>query len=425
MEIVMIFLLILLNGFFSMSEIALVSARKSRLEKSAKKGNKNAKAALDLINNPNKLLSSIQIGITLIGVLTGIYSGENIVEDVVPQIMKIEVLAPFAHGIAITAVLVVVTFFSLVFGELVPKRIGLTNPEAIAKFTAIPVKIVSLVAAPFVWLLMKTTEGILKLLSIKPSLDSKVTEEEIKAIVQEGAEVGEVDPIEQDIVTRVFGLGDRKVSSLMTYRKDIVFLNADDNATTISNLVNKELHARYPVYKNDKDKVVGVVLLKDLFAHINKPHFNLKDYIHPPQFINEHVTAYDALELFKKTKQQYCVVADEYGITQGIITMNDILEALVGNVSEMYADEYKIITREDGSWLVDGHYPFYDFLVYFDLADIVTEYNFNTVAGLVLHELGHMPETGNTLLWLNYQIEVIDMDGVRIDKVLLKKTGSD
>ncbi|UPT65237.1 MAG: hemolysin family protein [Sphingobacteriales bacterium JAD_PAG50586_3] len=302
MEIVFIFVLMLVNGFFSMAEIALVSARKSRLETSAKKGSSSAKAALDLINKPNKLLSTVQIGITLIGLLTGIYSGENIVEDLTPFIERIESLQPFAHGIAVVVILVIVTFFSLVLGELVPKRIGLANPEAIAKISATPIKIMSIITAPFVWLLTGTTELLLKIFSIKPSMDSKVTEEEIKAIVQEGAETGEVEQIEQDIVTRVFSLGDRKVEALMTYRKNVVFLSLDDDVETINNIVNNELHSVYPVYKTDKDNIEGVVLLKDLYAHIHKPGFNLASYMHTPQFINEHRTAYDALELLKRPK---------------------------------------------------------------------------------------------------------------------------
>lgn len=404
-----------------MSEIALVSARKSRLETAAKKGSQSAKAALKLINNPNKLLSTVQIGITIIGLLTGIYSGDNIVEDVKPTIEQFELLKPYAHGIAVTTILIIVTFFSLVLGELVPKRMGLANPEIIARITATPIRITAIIAAPFVWLLTKTTDVLLIIFRIKPSLESKVTEEEIKAIVQEGTESGEVEPIEHEIVTRVFGLGDRKVSSLMTYRKDVVFLDITNNVSDINTIVNNELHSIYPVHDGNKDNVIGVVLLKDLYAHINKQGFELKNYIHPPQYISENLTAYDALERFKNTKIRYAVVTDEFGLTQGIITMNDILEALVADVSELYADEYKIHQREDGSWLVDGHYPLYDFLAYFDLTDVATGYNFNTVAGLVLHELGHIPEAGAKVKWLNYEIEVIDMDGVRIDMILIKK----
>lgn len=404
-----------------MAEIALVSARKTRLETAAKKGSQTAKVALKLISQPNKLLSTVQIGITLIGLLTGIYSGENITNDVEAMVNNIEVLKPYADTIAVVIVLVIVTFFSLVLGELVPKRIGLANPEAISKLAANPMRITAIIAAPFVWLLTATSDLLLKILNIKPSLDSKVTEEEIKAIVQEGAEGGEVEQIEQDIVTRVFGLGDRKVSSLMTYRKDVVFLHVNDSVETIRNNVIAELHSVYPVFEADKDEVMGVVLLKDLFAHINKPGFALSSYVHTPQYIIEHSTVYNALELFKRTKTHYGIVTDEFGITQGIITMNDILEALVGNADDFSTEEYRIDTRADGSLLVDGAYPFYDFLTYLDLSALANDYTFNTVAGLFLHEHRHIPQPGDKIQWLNYDIEVVDMDGARIDKVIVKK----
>lgn len=423
MEILIILLLILINGFFSMAEIALVSARKTRLETAAKKGSQTAKVALKLISQPNKLLSTVQIGITLIGLLTGIYSGENITNDVEAMVSNIQALQPYADSIAVVIVLVIVTFFSLVLGELVPKRIGLANPEAISKLAANPMRITAIISAPFVWLLTATSDLLLKILNIKPSLDSKVTEEEIKAIVQEGAEGGEVEQIEQDIVTRVFGLGDRKVSSLMTYRKDVVFLHINDNAETVRNNVIAELHSVYPVFEADKDEVMGVVLLKDLFAHINKPDFALSNYVHTPQYIIEHSTVYNALELFKRTKTHYGIVTDEFGITQGIITMNDILEALVGNADDFSTEEYRIDTRTDGSLLVDGAYPFYDFLTYLDLSALANDYTFNTVAGLFLHEHKQIPQPGDKIQWLNYNIEVVDMDGARIDKVIVKRNG--
>ncbi len=406
-----------------MAEIALVSARKTRLETAAKKGSQTAKVALKLISQPNKLLSTVQIGITLIGLLTGIYSGENITNDVEAMVSNIQALQPYADSIAVVIVLVIVTFFSLVLGELVPKRIGLANPEAISKLAANPMRITAIISAPFVWLLTATSDLLLKILNIKPSLDSKVTEEEIKAIVQEGAEGGEVEQIEQDIVTRVFGLGDRKVSSLMTYRKDVVFLHINDNAETVRNNVIAELHSVYPVFEADKDEVMGVVLLKDLFAHINKPDFALSNYVHTPQYIIEHSTVYNALELFKRTKTHYGIVTDEFGITQGIITMNDILEALVGNADDFSTEEYRIDTRTDGSLLVDGAYPFYDFLTYLDLSALANDYTFNTVAGLFLHEHKQIPQPGDKIQWLNYNIEVVDMDGARIDKVIVKKNG--
>ena len=261
-----------------MSEIALISARKNRLETAAKKGNKSAKTALDLANSPNKFLSTVQIGITLIGILTGIYSGDKITKDVELFIQSYEVFQPYAHSIAVGIVVVVLTFFSLVLGELLPKRIGLNHPESIAKTVAMPMKFISIITAPFIWLLTSSTDAILDLLQIKPTADGKVTEEEIKAIIKEGTEGGEVQEIEQDIVERVFHIGDRKVNSLMTHRKSVVFLPFNANKEQVRQLMLKELHSIYPVYGENFDDIVGVVNLKNIFSNFEN---NSLSYIHP------------------------------------------------------------------------------------------------------------------------------------------------
>lgn len=420
MEILIILFLIILNGLFSMSEIALISARKNRLETAAKKGNKNAKTALDLANSPNEFLSTVQIGITLIGILTGIYSGDKITQDVQNFIAGFPVLKPYSESIGIGVVVVVLTFFSLVLGELLPKRIGLNYPEAIAKAVAVPMKVVSKITMPFIWLLTKSTDFILDVFKIKPTADGKVTEEEIKAIIKEGTEGGEVQEIEQDIVERVFHIGDRKVNSLMTHRKSVVFLSLDDTLEEIKEKVLHELHSVYPVCKENLDEMVGIVLLKDLFVGFDKGNFNLNDIIKEPVYFIEHTTAYKALENFKKSKIHYALVTDEYGIFQGIITLNDILEALVGDASEFYEDDFKLIAREDGTWLVDGHYSLHDFLTYFDLDELTTDYDVTTVSGLIMTELGNIPKTGEKLVWNKLEFEVIDMDGVKIDKLLVK-----
>jgi putative hemolysin len=420
MEILIIFFLIILNGLFSMSEIALISARKNRLETAAKKGNKNAKTALDLANSPNEFLSTVQIGITLIGILTGIYSGDKITQDVQNFIASFPVLKPYSESIGIGVVVVVLTFFSLVLGELLPKRIGLNYPEAIAKAVAVPMKVVSKITMPFIWLLTKSTDFILDVFKIKPTADGKVTEEEIKAIIKEGTEGGEVQEIEQDIVERVFHIGDRKVNSLMTHRKSVVFLSLDDTLEEIKEKVLHELHSVYPVCKENLDEMQGIVLLKDLFVGFDKGNFNLNEIIKEPVYFIEHTTAYKALENFKKSKIHYALVTDEYGIFQGIITLNDILEALVGDASEFYEDDFKLIAREDGTWLVDGHYSLHDFLTYFDLDELTTDYDVTTVSGLIMTELGNIPKTGEKLIWNKLEFEVIDMDGVKIDKLLVK-----
>lgn len=419
MEILIILFLIILNGVFSMSEIALISARKNRLETAAKKGNANAKAALDLANSPNEFLSTVQIGITLIGILTGIYSGDKITTDVQNFVASFEALKPYANSIAVGIVVVTLTFFSLVLGELLPKRIGLNYPESIAKAVAVPMKIVSKVTMPFIWLLTTSTEFLLKVLQIKPTADGKVTEEEIKAIIKEGTEGGEIQEIEHDIVERVFHIGDRKVNSLMTHRNSIVYLSHEDSIQEIKDKVLNELHSVYPVCEDNLDDVNGIVLLKDLFSSFEKGEFDLKKITKEPVYFIEHTSAYKALENFKLSKVHYALVTDEHGVFQGIITLNDILEALVGDAADFYEDEFKIVTREDGSWLVDGHYSLHDFLTYFDMDDLIGDYDVTTVSGLIVTELGIIPKQGQKLIWNKLEFEVMDMDGVKIDKVLV------
>ncbi|MDI9861348.1 hemolysin family protein [Flectobacillus roseus] len=420
MELLIIFVLILINGIFSMSEIALVSARKARLESAAKKGDSNAKIALSIANEPNRFLSTVQIGITLIGILTGIFSGEKMTTDIKEFYGQFELIAPYQHTLAVTTVVLLITYLSLVFGELVPKRIGLTNPEFIAKTVARPMNMLSTLTAPFVWLLTFSSDLLIKILNIKPSTDSKVTEEEIKAIVQEGTESGEVHEIEQDIVGRVFSLGDRNVSSLMTHRNDVVFLKASYSSDRIREVIHEELHSLYPVYEKDKDHIIGVVRLKDLFLPLSQTDFDLSLYLSPPQFILENASAYQALQRFKDSKIHYGIVIDEYGQTQGIVTLNDLLEALVGNVSDFDHDGYRLDKREDDSWLIDGQYPLVDFLQFFDLPNHFQEYSFNTVAGLILNELTDLPQQGDTIIWQNMSFEIIDMDGAKVDKLLIK-----
>ena len=403
-----------------MSEIALISARKNRLESAAKKGNKGSKTALELVNAPNKLLSTVQIGITLISILTGIYSGDKITENMQLFVEGFTTLKPYAHSIAVGIVVLILTFFSLVLGELLPKRIGLNYPETIAKAVAVPMKMVSIVTAPFIWLLTISTEGILKILKIRPTADGKVTEEEIKAIIKEGTEGGEVQEIEQDIVERVFHIGDRKINSLMTHRQSIVYLSLEDTVEEAKAKVLDELHSVYPVCNDNMDDVEGIVLLKDLFTGFEKGNFNLKSITKEPVYLIEHTSAYKALENFKKSKVHYAFVTDEYGIFQGIITLNDILEALVGDASDFDEDEYQLIAREDGTWLVDGHYSLHDFLTYFDMDELTNDYEVTTVSGLIMTEMGKIPTTGEKLFWNRFELEVIDMDGVKIDKVLVK-----
>lgn len=401
-----------------MSEIAMVSSRKSRLETAFKRGDLAAGKALDLSRNPGKFLSTVQIGITLIGILTGIYSGEKIEDDLTAYLNQFALLAAYSETLAITIIVITLTFFSLVLGELVPKRIGLTMPEKISKLLAFPMYWISILTAPFTWLLTFTSDLLIRLFRIQPSHDGKITEEEIKAIIQEGTEGGAIQEIEQDIVERVFSMGDRLVSSLMTHRNDTVMLKTDFSREEVQQTVNREMHSIYPVTDPEMN-VVGMIALKDLFRHLQDPQFMLTDHIRKPQYIAENMSAYEALKLFKSGKTHQAIVMDEFGQMQGLVTMNDLLEALVGDVSEFYESEFVFTQRADGSWLIDGQYPLTEFLLKFDLADLSNDYPFNTISGLILHQIRRIPAAGDTLRWRNFEIEILDMDGARIDKVLV------
>ena len=420
MEIFIIVGLILLNGLLSMSEMALVSARKSRLETEAKKGNKSAKTALSLAEEPDQFLSTVQIGITLIGILTGLYSGESLSHHLAVLMDRIPELQPYSKTIAQAVIVILVTYFTLIFGELVPKRIGLGRAERVSMAIARPMHLLSLVASPFVWLLSKSTELSVKMLGVNADEDNKVTEEEIKAIVKEGYDGGEVQEVEQDIVERVFNLGDRKVGSIMTHRSDMVWLDLNDSLENIKQLVEANLYNVYPVSSGRLDNLLGVVYLKDLFGKLDAPGFSLQHVIRPAQYVPENQTVYNALEQIKQTRVHSAIVTDEFGSVQGIVTLKDIMVGLIGQVPEP-DDEQDIVERADGSYLVDGQYSFYDFLEFFDKEDLYTEYDYNTLSGLILEILEHVPKTGETLDWLDFSFEIVDMDGARIDKVLVRK----
>lgn len=423
MEIIIIIGLILLNGVFSMSEMALVSSRKFKLEAAKKKGKSGAKIALELSENPTKFLSTVQMGITLIGILLGIYSGEKLTRDTELFLNQFALIQPYASNIAIVVILVMITFLSIVFGELLPKRLGLTFPEPIAMILARPMRILSIATSPFVWLLTFTNDIILKIFGIKHISDSKVSEEEIKSIIKESADGGEIQDIEQDIVERVFELGDRKVNSLITYRGDIAFFNETDDLETIRQKITQEKHSVYPVCKdNDIDDIVGIVMLKDLFTPAIENDFQLKNYIIKPLFFNERTFAFKLLETFKQEKVHFGIVVDEYGTTKGIITMDDVVDALVGDVTEYNQDEYQIIQRDENSWLVDGQFPIIEFKKYFEveLKDSF-DVEFITVGGMFIAQKSTLPNVGDTLTIDDLTLEIIDKDGQRIDKILVTK----
>ncbi len=420
-EIVIILLLILLNGIFSLAEIALISARKSKLTADAKRGSRSAKRALEMANEPDRFLSTVQIGITLIGILTGLYSGDVLAADFATILVGWGLPMVYAQPVAQSLIVVVVTYLSIVLGELVPKRIGLTLADRAAKLLAPPMHLLSVVAKPFVWLLSQSTILIVKLTGIREG-DNRVTEEEIKSMIQEGAEAGEVQEVEQDIMERVLVMGDLKVASIMTYRKELVCLDINMDASAVREIIHNDLYEAYPVINGSLEQVQGIVTLKSLIVALDRPDFSWEGVIAQPLYLPENMTVYRALELLKEHKTGRALVCDEYGSTQGIVTTKDILEGLVGEVGDTAEDETPcIIERKDGQgWLVDGQCPLYEFLAYFDCEDLnATVSNCNTLAGLVLEYLGHIPTTGERFKWHHFRLEIMDMDGVRIDKILV------
>ena len=419
MDIVILLCLILLNGLFVMSEIALVSARKSRLENLAEKGDGKAKAALDLSNNPDIFLSAAQIGITLIAILTGVYSGERFGKSLQPYVEKIEVLRPYAATIATTLIVIIVTFLSIIFGELIPKRIGLLKAERIARIVARPMLVFAKITHPIVWLLTLVSNLFFAVFKIRRSKSDAVTEEEIKAMVTEGTEAGTIDEAEQKIIERVFHLGDRNITSLMTHRSDIVWFNLDDNEDKMKKKIIHEPHSLYPICDGDIDQLKGVVSIKDMY--ITDDFTAFKDMMQPALFVPENNSAYQVMEKFKESKMHSAFIVDEYGSILGMITLNDILEAIVGDIPQPDLEDYEVKKRDDGSYLVDGQIPFYDFLVFFEKADWMNEgeHEFDTLAGFILHQLERIPQAGDKMAWRGFNFEIVDMDAHRIDKVLV------
>lgn len=405
-----------------MSEISLVSSRKFKLESAKRKGSSNAKIALELSESPTKFLSTVQIGITLIGILLGIFSGEEATRRVADLIAQVPFLAAYASPIATAIVVLLITYLSIVLGELFPKRLGMTFPEPIAMAVAKPMRVLSKIAAPFVWLLSISNDFLLTIFGIKNIVESKVSEEEIKAIIKESAEGGEIMDIEQDIVERVFELGDRRINTLFTHRTELVYFNLTDTWEEIRAKINTEKHSAYPVCKNDDlDDIVGMVLVKDLFVPGLEQEFDVRKVAKKPLFINENSFAYQVMELFKKEKMHYGIVIDEYGSTMGIVTMDDVIDALVGDASEMDHEEYQITQRDDNSWLVDGQFAIIDFVKFFDLNTLLKTKGFTTVAGLMINISASIPEVGDKVRVENLELEVVDKDGQRIDKILVTR----
>ncbi|MEG1554390.1 MAG: hemolysin family protein [Rikenellaceae bacterium] len=417
-ELFVIIALILLNGLLAMSEIALISVRKSHLSNQAKQGNKLAQIALKLVNEPNTFLSTIQIGITVIGILTGIYSGNLLADDFSEMLKSCGVAQSYSHSIAQTIIVIVVTYLTLIFGELLPKRIGMSIAEKVAQGVARPMYILSLIASPFVWVLSKSTSFLFKLTGFEEQ-ECKVTEDEIKSMIQESTEDGEIQEVEQDIVERVFMLGDLKISSLMTHRTETIYLGINMTNQEVRQILEKNLYELYPVVDKSLELVLGVVTLKKLILTFNKPEFNLSQIIEPAVFFHENMSVYKALERMKEERVSQVLICDEFGDFQGIITLKDILEGLVGSVNDIHTEPDIIERKDKQGWLVDGQCPFYDFLVYFDKAELYPENNYNTIGGLILEQLAHIPQSGEVVIWGDFKFEIVDMDGARIDKILV------
>lgn len=417
MEVLVIVLLILLNGLFAMSEMALVSARKSNLEMLARQGSKSARQALRLAKDPDRFLSTVQIGITLIGILTGIYSGDALAAKFGARLAEVGIPVRTATAVAQVVIVILVTYLTIIFGELVPKRIGMNAAERAARIVARPMRLLSTIASPFVWLLAKTTAGVTRLLGLQKA-ESKVTEAEIRSMIQEGTEDGEVQVVEQQIVGRVFSLGDRTVESIMTHRSEIAWIDVSMSVEEINRIVAQAPHNRYPVGDGSLDKLLGVVYLKDLFLHLNQPGFDLRSILTPGKFFHEEFEVYNALEQLRNEQLGYGIICDEFGVTRGIITLKDIFEALVGELPDP-REEPDIVRRDDGSCLVDGQCPFYDFLDAFGVEEDYPANAYNTLSGLILDLLGHIPATGEKIQWGPFSFEIVDMDGARIDKILV------
>ena len=426
MELLIIILLVLVNGVFAMSEMSLVSSQKFKLENAAKKGSASAKKAVELSENPTKFLSTVQIGITLIGILLGVYSGENLTNDFKNFLDQFAVIQPYSKTLSTIGIVIFITYLSILLGELLPKRIAMTFPERIITVLAKPMDILSKITSPFVLLLTTSNNILLKLLGIKGKSDSIITEEEIKSIVRESALEGQIDQIEHSIVERVFELGDRKIKTLLTHRTAITFFNINDPLENILEKIKNEKHNAYPVTTgNNLDDILGIVLLKDIFPIDNPANFDLKKYLRQPVFLNENYYAYKVLEIFKKEKNHYGIVIDEYGNTVGILTMHDVLDALVGNTATNESFDYRIIQRNENTWLADAQFPIVEFIKYFDLDyEFENKDHYTTLVGFFLNTHNGSTEVGDKINIEDLELEIIDKDRQRVDKILITRIES-
>ncbi|AFZ27719.1 CBS domain-containing protein [Cylindrospermum stagnale PCC 7417] len=422
-EILIILVLIIANGVFSMSEMAIVSARKVRLQQLANQGDPKARAALKLAESPNHFLSIVQVGITLINILNGVFGGATIAKRLAEFVRLVPFLASYSEPIAFGVVVLLITYFSLIVGELVPKRLALNNPERTAALVAIPMRALVALASPVVYLLGASTDLVLRMLGITASTEPQVTEEEIKILIEQGTEAGTFEEAEQDMVERVFRLGDRPVSAFMTPRPDIVWLDLEDPPEENRQKMVESAYSRYPVCQEGLDNVLGIIPVTDLLARsFRGDSLDLTMGLRQPVFVPESTRGLKVLELFKQTITHMALVVDEYGVIQGLVTLNDIMSEIVGDVpAGPGQDEPQAVQREDGSWLLDGMLPVEQFLELFGMEEWESEErgSYQTLGGFVITHLGRIPAAADHFEWQEMRFEVMDMDGNRVDKVLV------
>ncbi|MEN6528494.1 MAG: hemolysin family protein [Anaerolineaceae bacterium] len=424
-EILVIFVLILLNGFFSMSEIAIVSARKVRLEQRAEEGDSGARNALLLAGSTSKFLSAVQIGITLVAMLTGAFGGATLAERLATELAKVPWISTAAPTLALIIVVLVTTYFSLVIGELIPKRIALNNPEKIAANVAGIMRVISKITAPLISLLSASTELGVRLLGIKPSGEPPITEEEIKVLIDQGTQVGVFAETEQDMVEGVFRLNERSINAIMTPRTEIVWLDVDDSIDEMIKTILASPYSRFPIARGSLDNVLGILKAKTLLEKVlaNEP-YNILDLLEKPLFIPENTPAVRVLEMEKEMGVHEALIIDEYGGVLGFVTLFDVLEAIIGELPRTdESSEPEIFQREDGSYLLDGLLPIDEFKDLFDLDHLPEEdkVGYQTVGGFVMNQLGSIPVAGQSFTCGDLEIEVLDMDGNRVDKVLVNR----
>lgn len=416
-EILVIAVLLILNGLFVMSEMAVVSSRKARLQHLGNEGRKSALRALHLAQNPGNFLSTVQIGITLIGIILGAVGSAAFSAPLAALFRLWSVSRPYADTLAFIIIVIAITGLTLLVGELVPKRIALHQPERIAAAIAGPMMILSRVFRPLVWLLGKSSEFFLKILGIKPGAEAPVTEEEIQLLIDQGTEAGVIEEAEQDMVEGVFSLGDSRVYSLMTPRTEITWLDVDDSPDEIRRKISESPYSRFPVCQGSLDTVLGIVKARDLLAApgLASPDFKLKDKLKPALYVPETMFASRALEVFKQQSAELMLVIDEFGSLQGLVTLNDIIEEIVGDIEV----EKQATQRHDGSWLLDGLLPVDDFKEIFKLTLLPHESEYESLSGFVMLNLGRVPQTADHFEWNGLRFEIMDMDGRRVDKVLV------